>query len=73
MLAVEENLKKTLSSRKANGDWLPSFDAGTANAHAQKIMAVRNSADIDVTGQEDNALIMVWNTDGQPESLLATD
>ncbi|WP_277754883.1 CotH kinase family protein [Lacticaseibacillus rhamnosus] len=71
--AVDQNLKITLIPRKANGDWLPSFDFGTFNAHAQKIMAVRNSAHIDVTGQEDNFLIMVWNTDGQPVSFSATD
>ncbi|RDF91129.1 hypothetical protein DQM23_08415 [Lacticaseibacillus paracasei] len=71
--AIDQKLKITLIPRKANGDWLPSFDFGTFNAHAQKVMAVRNSAHIDVTGQEDNFLIMVWNTDGQPVSFSTTD
>lgn len=71
--AVDQKLKITLIPRKATGEWLPSFEFGTFNTHAQKVMAVRNSAHIDVTGQEDNFLIMVWNTDGQPVSFSATD
>ena len=71
--AVDQKLKITLIPRNANGEWLPSFDFGTFNAHAQKVTTVRNSAHIDVNGQEDNFLIMVWNTDGQPVDFSATD
>lgn len=67
-----EKLKVTLIPRKDNGDWLPSFEVGTVETEAQDMTQVTNSAHIDVTGEEKDFLIMVWNTDGEPVDFSAT-
>lgn len=52
--AVAQNQQITQLPRCANGAWHSSLAFGTFNAHAQKIMAERNSAHIAEPGQEDN-------------------
>lgn len=68
-----EGLKITLIPRKPNGDWLPSFEAGTVKAHAQRVIRVNNSFHVDVSGAEKDFLIMIWNVEGQPVDFRVTD
>ncbi|CAL6998008.1 CotH kinase family protein [Lactiplantibacillus plantarum] len=68
-----EDLKITLIPRKSNGDWLPSFEAGTIKTHAQRTIRVNNSFHVDISGAEKDFLIMIWNVEGQPVDFRVTD
>lgn len=68
-----EDLKITLIPRKSNGEWLPSFEAGTIKTHTQRTIRVNNSFHIDVNGTENDFLIMIWNVEGQPIDFRVTD